>query len=186
MCFTGLEIRHGASKSKATWHATKRLRDNDIRPTVSLTVSGLRRQPGKFASSLAVDHCQPTMARANAQNIVIRAAGHNLVPECQCFCLNTSLVPFSPISLSANVYAYFVLPPCGLASRHNSNKTPAQRSRIIPTSKEKKKISKPVSHTTSAVRFAAHFGSVVSVYVWSPKTIGSSRCCHIAYHGAYI
>lgn len=74
----------------------KPLRNNDTRPTVSLTVNGLRRQPVKFASSLAVDHCQPTMARANAQNIVIRAAGHNLVPECQCFCLNPSLLPFLP------------------------------------------------------------------------------------------
>ena len=65
-------------------------------------------------------------------------------------------------------HPYFNLPPCGPASRHNSNKTPAQRSRIIPSSKrEEKRILKPVSHTTSAVRFAAHFGSVVSVYVWS-------------------
>lgn len=36
-------------------------------------------------------------------------------------------------------HPYSILPPCGPASRHNSNKTPAQRSRIIPSSKRKEK-----------------------------------------------
>ena len=136
--FTGIGTLHSASRSEGTRNKTfeKKLRQNN---TVPYGKWPQRESQLRFASSLAVGQCQATMARADARNIGITAAGQTRCRNANIWTLLSfpSHQSCHLITLPANVY-----PPLFYPSALRAGQPPQFKQNTCPTFENNSKFKK--------------------------------------------